>query len=91
MTLILILALLAAVYYIAPLARPVQKPGSQPPQGQAAGLEAMPGADALLTPGLVALERALDQYGRGREPLPVEAGVLRRSLPPTPPDAISSK
>jgi hypothetical protein len=91
MTLILILALLVAVYYIAPLARPVQKPGSQPPKEQAASLEAMLGSDALLTPGLVALERALDQYGRGREPLPVEAAVLRRSLPPTPPDAISSK
>jgi hypothetical protein len=82
MTLILILASLAAVYYIAPLA---EEPDSQPPKGQAAGLEAMPCADALLTPGLAALGRALDQYGRGREPLPVEAAVLRRSLPPPPP------
>jgi hypothetical protein len=59
MIFILILASLAAVYYIAPLAEPVVKPERHPPKPEA----------AVLTPGLVPLGRALDQYGRGREPV----------------------
>src|ERR1017187_9289332 len=66
MIFLLILASLAAVYYIAPLAEPFVKPERHPPKREAAGLDATSGAAAVLTPGLVALGRALDQYGRGR-------------------------
>ncbi len=62
MLLILILASLAAVYRIAHLAAPVEKREIHPPEAKASGLEAKPVADALLTPGLAALGRALDQY-----------------------------
>jgi hypothetical protein len=74
MIFLLILASLAAVYYIAPLAEPFVKPERHPPKREAAGLDATSGAAAVLTPGLVALGRALDQYGRGREPLPAASG-----------------
>jgi hypothetical protein len=75
MIFILILASLAAAYYIAPLAEPFVKPERHPPKREAAGLDAMSGAAAVLMPGLVALGRALDQYGRGREPLPDATGT----------------
>jgi hypothetical protein len=75
MILILILASLAAVYYIAPLPEPAVKPQRQPPKREAATLEAATGATAVLTPGLVPLGRALDQHGRGREPMSATPGA----------------
>jgi hypothetical protein len=64
MIVILILASLAAVYFIAPLAEPAVKPESHPSQQE----------PEVLTPGLVALGRALDQYGRGRNPVRAAGG-----------------
>jgi hypothetical protein len=69
MILILILSLVAACY-IAFLADLIVDPERRTPQRKAAGLKAVSGASTVLTPGLVALGSALDQYGRGREPLP---------------------
>jgi Na+-transporting methylmalonyl-CoA/oxaloacetate decarboxylase gamma subunit len=62
MIVFLVLAFLAAVYFIAPMAdRAVQPDPTQPKRKGASGA-------AVLTPGLVALGRALDQYGRGQPP-----------------------
>jgi hypothetical protein len=65
MILFLILASLAAVYYMSPMAAAAGKP-----ERLARTDAADPETAAILTPGLVALGRALDQYGRGRQPPP---------------------
>jgi len=65
MIFVLILAALAAVYYITP----------PKPKRDAARRDAMLDESGVLTPGLVALGRALDQYGRGQEPRPGGDGV----------------
>jgi hypothetical protein len=70
MTIVLILAALAAVYYIAPLAEAASKPGIRPPPETEEKPQSGPDSPAILTPGLLALGRALDQYGRGTEPAP---------------------
>jgi hypothetical protein len=75
MVLILILAALAAVYYIAAMADSAVNPGRGPRNRDAVHGVATPGAAGVLTPGLVALGRALDQYGRGQEPRPGGDGV----------------
>jgi hypothetical protein len=67
MILFLILASLAAVYYISPMAEAERRPTTKE--------AANPEAAGVLTPGLVALGRALDQYGRGRQPPPAGLGV----------------
>lgn len=76
MIFILILASLAAVYYIAPLAESAVKPERQPPKWKTTpAAEAMSCPAAVLTPGLVALGQVLDQYGRDREQSPEENPV----------------
>jgi hypothetical protein len=69
MILFLILASLAAVYYIAPMAAAAGKP-ERLAKPQAPNTETA----AILTPGLLPLGQALDQYGRGRQPLPAGSG-----------------
>ena len=77
MIVILILAALAAVYYISPMADRPESPERQPLEREEARLKAI--SAAVLTPGLVALGRALDLYGRGQQPLPAADGVGGRS------------
>jgi hypothetical protein len=70
MILFLILASLAAVYYISPMA------SAGKPERLAKRDAASPETEAaVLTPGLVALGRALDLYGRGRQPPPEGSGA----------------
>jgi hypothetical protein len=73
MIVLLILASLAAVYYISPMADRAVKPEGKPPKRGEARLKEV--SEAVLTPGLVALGRALDLYGRGQQPLPAADGV----------------
>ena len=63
MILLLILASLAAVYYISPMAAAAGRPERLPKRDAE-----NPETAAILTPGLVALGRALDRYGRGQQP-----------------------
>jgi len=75
MILALIVLTLATVYYISYLANLIVEPQRHAPKRGTTGPKAVPAAGAVMTPGLVALGRALDQYGRGQEPLPLVSGA----------------
>ncbi len=68
MILLFFLASLALVYYIVPRPETTPEAGSHPAEPESNGHGPLTAEASLATPGLLALGRALDSYGRGAEP-----------------------
>ena len=73
MILVFLLAAAAAVYYIVPWSEQAGGPSTPRPGEAATARDADGAAHSLATPGLLALGRALDGYGRGEFPRPPRA------------------